>query len=309
MNDFELEQMMNGTVASLANPGLPEGLEERLIRDVVSHPRTNVLPFAAFGTLDSLPAGSTRKTVWGALALHAAVIALLMVQIRAMHDRVSAPVTVESEVLLNAPPVPLPPSAVTAGGGGGHKGPTPVTQGNPPRFVEHQMLPPEIHPVEDAKLPTPPTVEVQPDLEMAQSPLPQLGMPNSPLVGASLGNGKGGGGLGAGDGPGIGGGSNGGIGGAYRRPGGGVSAPEPIFTPDAEFSEEARKAKFCGNVLVYLVVDDQGRPTHVRVIKPVGLGLDEKAVEAVRQYRFKPARENGKAVAVEMNVEVNFTIF
>ena len=91
--------------------------------------------------------------------------------------------------------------------------------------------------------------------------------------------------------------------------GGGVSAPVPIFTPEPEFSEEARKAKVSGNVLVYLQVDTLGRPMHVRVLNGIGMGLDERAVAAVRQYRFKPARENGVAVPVEMQVEVNFQIF
>ena len=82
-----------------------------------------------------------------------------------------------------------------------------------------------------------------------------------------------------------------------------------IFQVEPEFSEEARKAKVAGNVLVNLWVDTSGNPSHVRIIRGVGMGLDEKAVEAVRQYRFKPAMENGKPVLVELNVEVNFQIF
>ena len=76
-----------------------------------------------------------------------------------------------------------------------------------------------------------------------------------------------------------------------------------LYTPEPEFSEEARKAKVAGNVLVYLQVDTNGRPVNVRVIRGIGLGLDEKALEAVKQYKFKPAMENGKPVRVEMNVE------
>ncbi len=62
-------------------------------------------------------------------------------------------------------------------------------------------------------------------------------------------------------------------------------------------------------MLVNLWVDEQGRPSHVRVIRGVGMGLDERAMEAVKQYKFKPAMENGKPVLVELNVEVNFQIF
>ena len=131
---------------------------------------------------------------------------------------------------------------------------------------------------------------------------------NSPLVGMSLGNGRGTG-LGSGDGSGLGPGSGGNTGGGPRRIGGGVSAPQVIFQVEPEFSEEARKAKTAGNVLVNLWVGTDGKPSHVHVIRGVGMGLDEKAVAAVEQYRFRPAMENGKPVAVQLNVEVDFRIF
>lgn len=205
------------------------------------------------------------------------------------------------------PPPKAPPKAVVMGGGGGQKGPTPITKGNPPKFAPEQLNPPKAA-VDNAKLTPPVTVNVQSDLKMAKSDVPQFGMPNSPLVGMSMGNGNGSG-LGSGNGNGIGPGSGGNMGGGLRRIGGGVSAPVVLFAPEPEFSEEARKAKVAGNVLVYLQVDVNGRPTHVRVLRGIGLGLDEKAMEAVRQYKFKPAMENGHPVAVEMNVEVNFQIF
>jgi len=64
-----------------------------------------------------------------------------------------------------------------------------------------------------------------------------------------------------------------------------------------------------GVVTVSLIVDQHGLPQNVKVLRGVGMGLDEKAVEAVKTYRFKPATENGKPVAVYLNVEVNFEIF
>lgn len=91
--------------------------------------------------------------------------------------------------------------------------------------------------------------------------------------------------------------------------GGGVSWPQLINSVEPEFSEEARKAKRGGNVLVNIVVDTNGNPNHIRVIRSVGMGLDEKAMDAVRGYRFKPAMLNGVAVPVELNVEVPFSIF
>ena len=95
-----------------------------------------------------------------------------------------------------------------------------------------------------------------------------------------------------------------------RRIGGSVSAPTIIFQVEPKFTDEARnQGNFSGNVLVNLWVDVNGNATHVRVIRGIGYGLDEKAVEAVKQYKFKPAMENGKPVVVELNVEVNFRIF
>jgi TonB family protein len=94
-----------------------------------------------------------------------------------------------------------------------------------------------------------------------------------------------------------------------KRIGGGVSAPLLIYQVEPEFSEQAKKEKVSGNELVNLWVDEQGVPSHVRVLRGVGHGLDEKAIEAVQHYRFKPAMEDGKPVTVSLNVEVNFQFF
>jgi TonB family protein len=91
-----------------------------------------------------------------------------------------------------------------------------------------------------------------------------------------------------------------------RKIGDGVSVPLPIYIVDAQYSPEARAAQFSGVVLVGLVVDPQGLPRDVHVVRSVGMGLDERAVEAVRQYRFRPAMEHNKPVPAALNVEVNF---
>jgi TonB family protein len=104
-------------------------------------------------------------------------------------------------------------------------------------------------------------------------------------------------------------GSGGGTGGGIYHPGGGVSAPQVIFAPDPEFSDDARRIKYQGICVVTLIVDAQGNPQHVRVVRPLGMGLDEKAVKAVRHYKFKPAMYHGHPVPVEVNVEVNFRIY
>jgi protein TonB len=184
-----------------------------------------------------------------------------------------------------------------------------VTKGQLPKFADTQITPPKAPPMEQPKIRMPdPTIEVQKDLKMANNNMPNLGMPNSPLLGNSMGNGRGSG-LGSGNGSGLGPGSGGNYGGGLRKIGGGVSQPQVIYQVDPEFSEEARKAKFMGVVLVNLIVDTRGLPQNVHILRGVGMGLDEKAIEAVRQYRFKPAMEGGKPVPVELNVEVNFQIF
>jgi TonB family protein len=90
--------------------------------------------------------------------------------------------------------------------------------------------------------------------------------------------------------------------------GGGVQRPIVIQTVPPVYSPEARAAKFSGEVLLYLWVDKNGNPLHIRVVKGVGMGLDENAVEAVRKYKFKPATLNGEPVVVDLYIKVNFQI-
>ncbi len=220
-----------------------------------------------------------------------------------------APKVIPVVISLNAPPPPIPPAADKIGGGGGTHDVAPVTKGALPKLAQQQIVPPKAPPTIPPKLAVEPTVVVQKDLKMANVDMPNFGMPNAPAATVgSLGTGSGGG-IGSGNGNGIGPGSGGNIGGGVYHIGGGVRPPSVIYSVDPEFSEEARKAKFSGNVLVDLIVDEQGMPSHVRVARGVGMGLDEKAVEAVRQYKFKPATKDGKPVKVELTVEVNFQIF
>jgi TonB family protein len=91
--------------------------------------------------------------------------------------------------------------------------------------------------------------------------------------------------------------------------GGGVTAPRVIFAPHPEFSEEARKAKFQGTVVLFLVVGTDGRAHDVRIIRSLGMGLDEKALAAIGQWRFEPGRKDGNPVAVQVNVEVSLRLY
>ncbi|HEV2575804.1 MAG TPA: energy transducer TonB [Acidobacteriaceae bacterium] len=94
-----------------------------------------------------------------------------------------------------------------------------------------------------------------------------------------------------------------------RNPREGLRPPRATYTPDPEYSEEARNAGINGDVLVALVVDETGRATDLWVARPAGYGLDETSVNAVRQYEFQPATCHGQPIAMPLNVEVNFHIF
>lgn len=243
-----------------------------------------------------------------AVGLHGLAILIIALLI-ANHVKLAAPVKSELTALMAPPPPPpVMPRAERIGGGGGQHDIAPVSKGRLPKLAQQQITPPKAPPTQAPKLAIEPTVVVQKDLKLANNTMPNLGMPNSSLNGLSLGNGHGTG-IGSGDGAGIGPGSGGNIGGGVMHVGGSVRPPVVIYQVDPEFSEEARKAKFSGNVQVYLIVDANGNPSHVRVVRGVGMGLDEKAVEAVRQYKFKPAMMNGKPVAVDLYIDVNFQIF
>jgi TonB family protein len=97
--------------------------------------------------------------------------------------------------------------------------------------------------------------------------------------------------------------------GIYKT-GGNVSNPVLKHAVDPHYPEQARKAKYQGVCVVGLIVDVQGNPQNVHVVRPLGMGLDEEALKAVRKYKFKPALMDGKTpVPVEINMEVNFRIY
>jgi periplasmic protein TonB len=124
----------------------------------------------------------------------------------------------------------------------------------------------------------------------------------------SIGSGSGGG-VGVGKGPGVGPGYGGGTGDGVFHRGGGVSAPRPIFSPDPEYSEEARRAKIQGTCVLWMIVGPDGKPREIKVARTLRLGLDEKAIEAVKQWKFQPAMKDGQPVAVQINVEVSFRLY
>jgi periplasmic protein TonB len=214
------------------------------------------------------------------------------------------------------PPPPVMPVAKVSGGGGGggaHHLVEP-TRGRLPQFAPHvRLLPPQIVRVANPKLAAEPTMQVN---MPTNTSMPNLGMQNSPQIAlASQGNGSGsgfgrgmGGGIGSSQGSGVGVGTGGGYGGGVMSVGGGVSAPILIHSVDPEFTEAARQQNYQGTVSIQLIVDAQGYPQAVHVVRKLGMGLDDKAVEAVRQYRFRPAVYQGHPVAVQMIVEVEFRL-
>jgi periplasmic protein TonB len=203
------------------------------------------------------------------------------------------------------------------GGGGGDRDVLQASKGRLPKFSMQQITPPtavirNLNP----KLAVEPTVVVPPDIKVAMNNLPNLGDPKSSAIIPSNGTGSGSGigtgsngGVGSGSGPGVGPGEGGGIGGGVFRPGRGVTPPRAIFSPEPEFSEEARKAKYQGTCTLMIVVDTDGKPTNLRVVSSLGMGLDEKALETVRTWRFEPGQKDGHPVKVEMAVEVDFHLY
>jgi TonB family protein len=213
-------------------------------------------------------------------------------------------------------PAPGPDKPSGGGGGGGDRSPLPASKGRLPKASARQFTPPmAVVNNPDPKLIMEPTIIAPPNAQLPQVNMAQYGDPfgrvgpasNGPGSGGGIGSGSGGG-VGSGKGPGVGPGEGGGIGGGVYRIGGGVSAPTLLFKVEPEYSEEARKAKFQGTVVLYVVVDEKGMPQQLRVLRPLGLGLDEKAIEAVQKWRFKPGVKDGKAVAVAATIEVNFRL-
>jgi TonB family protein len=92
------------------------------------------------------------------------------------------------------------------------------------------------------------------------------------------------------------------------RVGGGVTPPVPIYRPEPEYSKEARRKKYQGTVILYVEVDPTGHPRNIKVMRRLGLGLDEKAIEAVSKWEFRPGMKDGKPVTVAATVEVNFRL-
>jgi periplasmic protein TonB len=226
------------------------------------------------------------------------------------------PTEIVTDISPYIPDLPHDAKKAGGGGGGGDRSPTPASKGALPKFAKEQFTPPVAKIIiPQPKLPVTPTLIGPPDLKMPQMASSQFGDPKSLATVASNGPGANGGigtgsngGIGSGNGRGLGPGDEAGVGGGVYDIGGNVAAPVPIYEPDPQYSEEARKAKYSGTVLVEIIVDAQGNVRDAQVVKNVGMGLDEKALEAVRTWRFKPGTRGGVPVATRVAVEVYFRL-
>jgi periplasmic protein TonB len=302
----------------------PESLETPWYKDLVSRVKDLINP-PKLPPLQLTSKPIDVPSVWGfyggnetragfsSILIHAGVVALIfwigsLKPVQKMAQQV---------VDLVAPPLsaymPEKKDTMHGGGGGGTRAPLDASKGKLPKIAPRQFTPPRVDPPENPKLPMTPTIvsEVQPpDVNMPNygDPMSHLGIPsNGTGLGGGIGSGSGGG-VGSGKGAGVGPGSGGGFGGGAYRIGGGVSPPSILSKVEPEYSEEARKAKWQGTVVLQLVVDEHGLPRDMKITRSLGLGLDQKAIEAVGKWRFKPGMKDGKPVPVIATIEVNFRL-
>ena len=212
-------------------------------------------------------------------------------------SKMRSPVPIQ-RVARREPPRREPPKAVT---------PPPP----PPQPVEKPVEPP---PAPVRTDPAPPVVA--PVASVPADKKDQAGVlsDTAPQTG-TRGSGEGGGsgtgsgtGVGEGDGSGIGPGSGGGTGGGPYRPGSGITAPELLREVKPDYTEDARRRNLEGEVVIEIVVRRDGTVGNMRLLSGLGAGLDQRAMEAVRQWRFAPARRHGTPVDVLVEVAVEFRL-
>lgn len=257
--------------------------------------------------------------------VHGSVLALILfVTLRSFTTDVKAKTMSTIVMPLDVSPytAKLPPGAKPAGGGGGGGDHELIaaSRGKAPKFSQQaQLAPPELIRNPNAKLMVTPTLIGPDSLKMPSPDMDRWGDPLGKMITDSNGSGSGGGmgtgsggGIGSGNGGGLGPGSGGGTGGGIYRAGeNGVGSPTCILCPKPEYSEEGRKARFMGTVYLDVVVLPNGHAGTVTLVKGVGMGLDEKAIDTVKnQWVFKPAiGPNGKPVATLIRVEVAFQLY
>ncbi len=284
--------------------GDPEASQQEVVKFAKEQPQnTSVMPTmlgVGYGTYQQRPENFLLSFV-----THTAALGLMLWVLHlTVPAKIIAPTTANSVEL--APYIPMKVGkGGPSGGGGGDASKLKASTGVPPKAAKQQFTPPTVLVQQKSKLMIEPTVIA----DIKTPPNTQLGDPLSKLMTPSNGIGVGGG-IGSGNGGGVGSGHGGpGVGPGIFHVGEGVSAPRPIFTPEPEFSEEARKAKYQGVVVLNIIVGTDGRVHSPRVVRSLGMGLDEKAIEGVKTWKFDPSKKDGRPVAVEMNIEVAFNLY
>jgi protein TonB len=287
------------------------------------YPSVSLAPVVAASrpifSVDPLEFKGDRKSSAISFVVHVTAITLVLTLAFKAHTSMALQptlaVTPVDFKLTVPPPIAMPVAKVQGGGGGGGaRQVVEPTRGRLPTLVAKAVItPPQIIRIDRPKLEVASTEVVK----MPDNPsMPTLGMAQSPQITlASQGRGSGsgfgqglGGGIGAGRGVGAGPGGGGGYGGGLMNVGGGVSAPQLLHSVEPEFTEDARRANYQGSVSIKLIVDSQGSPQDVRLESHLGMGLDEKALAAVRQYKFRPAMYQGHPVSVQIVVDVDFRL-
>jgi TonB family protein len=261
-------------------------------------------------------ASPARSTVISG-ALHAAVIALVL-----FATGVKSPLVKPTDHTTLVTPLDLlkyqvtVPQRADAGGGGGMRAKTAASIGNLPARALKQFLAPMVK----SENPNPiltiePTIIANPEIAVPQLNLAQFGDPHGVVGPPSPGRGKGGGigdgdgtGVGPGEGPGAGPGRDGGIASAQTGFQGSLTEPVLLSKAEPEYTDEARKAKIQGVVIVSVVIDARGQVQNMSVARGLGLGLDERAIAAVQKWRFRPGTRNGKPVSTNALIHLTFRL-
>jgi len=278
---------------------LPPGIKPIKVKDIWSKDEN-------FGTSQALAVG-----------LHVAAIGLLIVPI--FFTTASTPIEAKNKQV-NVTPLDISPYVAKlpagndkAGGGGGANNHTltPTSKGKLPKFTMTQFAAPQAKILNlNPKLAMDATLLGPPDLKIPSPNMANFGDPLAKGITDSLGNGNGTG-IGSGSGGGLGPGEGGGTGGGTFRAGvNGVGSPMCIYCPQPEYSDEARKAKYQGTVLLDVTVTADGRVVSPVVIKGPGLGLEEKALAQVKNWKMRPAvGPSGKPVNCRVQIEVTFHLY
>lgn len=236
-----------------------------------------------------------KAPVLTSLAIHAGAILLLLLI-------ASVPSVRNTITRLPDRVVPLLAPRLKAQGGGGQRNPLPASRGQAPaRPVTRVFVPPMAVRLENPKLMVQQAMIEAPEFTTVS----QLGDPMG-KIGALSGGPGGPFGIGDGTGIGIGKGPGSGLGPVSYKSLGITEEPRLLHSEEPEYSDEARKARTQGSVLLAIEVDVNGRVANIRVVKSLGLGLDEKAKEAVLKWRFRPAMAGGRPVTAPAQVQVTF---